>query len=129
MATAEAAITWYAVRYGLLPFERAQDHARPPPPCRETPSNARPLVAPRQPSLAIPLLYHIYTFLFAGELAERGERRGLAVCAAGRAAGRLGGDGRFVLSILVVATLRIPHASENMSVGCDFSAFCGALAL
>ena len=70
-------------------------------------------MAPRQPSLAIPLLHHIYTFLFAGELAERGERGGLAVWAAGRAAGRLGGDGRFVFVHFAGRNAAHSHASEK----------------
>ena len=112
----------YALRYGCLPFERAQDHARTPPPCRETPSNARPIVTPRQPSLAKPLLHHIYTFLFAGELGGRGERRVLAVGAGGRAAGRRGGVGCVDPGRFCGRNGAILHApSENLAVGCDFS--------
>ena len=48
----------------------------------------------RHASLAIPLLHHIYSILFAGELGGRGERRWLVVGGDGRAAGRRGDAGR-----------------------------------
>ena len=87
-------LTRYALRYGSLPFERTRDHARPPPPYRETPSNAHPIVTAQQVSLAIPLLHHIYAIRFAGGLGECGERRGPVVGGAGGAAERQGGDRR-----------------------------------
>ena len=93
------------------------------------PLNARPVVTPRQPSLAIPLLHHIYTFLFAGELGGRGERRGLAVGGDGCAAGRRGDAGRVDSGRFGGRNGAISHESENVSVGCDFSAFCVSLAL
>jgi hypothetical protein len=59
---AALSLTRYALRYGSVPFERARDHARPPPPCREIPSNAHPIVTPRYASLAIPVYLSYTTF-------------------------------------------------------------------
>ena len=86
--------TLHTIRYGSVPFERARDHTHPPPPCREIPSNAHPIVTPRYASLAIPVLYHIYILLFTGELGGRGKRRSSVVGGGGGVAERRGGHRR-----------------------------------
>ena len=86
-------------------------------------------MTPRRASLAIPLVHHIYTLLFAGELAERGERRGLAVVGGRRAAARRGDVGRVDSGHFSGRNGAYSHEAENVSVGCVFKAFCGSLAL
>jgi hypothetical protein len=83
----------------------------------------RPLGRPRS------LLHHIYTILFAGGLGERGERRRPLVGGAGGAAKRRGGDGRVDSGRFSGRNGAYSRVSGNVSVGCNFSAFCGALAL
>ena len=72
----------HVIRYDSVPFERARDHPRPPPPCRETPSNAHPTMTPsvdlRCYTSSTPHL-HCPTFTLSQESAARGAGRALGV--------------------------------------------------
>ena len=67
-----------------------------------------------------------YIYTFAGEC---GKRRGPRVGCVGRAAERGDGDGCVSFGHFGGRNSAYSHASENMSVECDFSAFCRALAV
>lgn len=88
----------------------------------------------RDPSAALHWLYLSYTTFTLSHAQEslegvaRGAGRSLGL-ASGHAAERRGGDGHVDSGPFSGRNDAYSHASENLAVECDFSAFCGALAL